>query len=219
MILCLVVTAMALLSCRRAEPASPGANGPATSASVIAPAGPERFEYITFAPPDDVYDETLNRLGGEGWELVTSRRVRASYGDMAYEITMRRKVRAGAVATTGQEQELIAIRSMLAKRPTEPEPEKQVEPPKADAKTRSAAFAAEARERTRAEIARGALHQPDATRASVNIPRVFLDMDNMVYHEATCEVVKHKRMLSAVVYAAKMQGLAPAADCHRPIPP
>src|SRR5215211_1338282 len=74
-----------------------------------------RWEYVTFAPPDNVYDETLNRLGSEGWELVTARRARTSYGAMAYEVTLRRQVQVGRAGTTAEEQTKIALQESLQK--------------------------------------------------------------------------------------------------------
>jgi len=81
------------------------------SVHVAAAAVPgDRWEYITFAPPDVVYEETLNRLGGEGWELVTARRVNTTLvgTHMAYEVTLRRRWRAGSRPTTGEAQLAIA---------------------------------------------------------------------------------------------------------------
>jgi len=76
----------------------------------------DRWEYVTFAPPDIVYDETLNRLGSEGWELVNARRVKSStFGEMAYEITLRRRWRADRPSTTAQEQRLMALRAAIEK--------------------------------------------------------------------------------------------------------
>jgi hypothetical protein len=76
----------------------------------------ERWEYVTFAPPDIVYDQTLNRLGAEGWELVAVRRVRvAETGDMANEATFRRRWREGARPTTATEQ--LAIATEAAQEP------------------------------------------------------------------------------------------------------
>jgi hypothetical protein len=69
------------------------------------PAKPQEYEYITLAPPDSVFDETMNRLGHEGWELVSSRRA-SSGGKMAYEVILRRVKRAGQKETTSALEQL-----------------------------------------------------------------------------------------------------------------
>lgn len=107
-----------LVACKQVPQESRRDSSSTTTATVVSAAAEvveDRWEYVTFAPPDIVYDETLNRLGREGWELVSARRVRSSLGDMAYEITMRRKIRPGRPSTTAEEQSAIAIRAMLEK--------------------------------------------------------------------------------------------------------
>ena len=80
---------------------------PVVAAAQVAPQ--PSYEYITFAPPDEVFDTTLNRLGGEGWQVVSTRRVRAR-GDMAYEVILRRLKREGQRATTAELETLTALR-------------------------------------------------------------------------------------------------------------
>jgi hypothetical protein len=192
------------LGCSRPERA-----GTQASATEVPPA--VQWEYVTFAPPDEVYDETLNRLGKEGWELVTARRVRASYGEMAYEITLRRQVMSGRSGTTAEEQMAIALEAAR---------------PKRDARLKSEAEALLADVKKTVAASQTAEPPPSApTPAPKTLDElraeaaehheVFGDRSHSEYHEATCPNVTGRMpvMWRSVAVAS---GYQPASDCHPP---
>lgn len=75
-----------------------------------------QWQYITLAPPDNVFDDTLNRLGSDGWELVTARRATSVLGEAAYEVILRREQRAGRITTDAATENVRAVKESLEKR-------------------------------------------------------------------------------------------------------
>ena len=50
-----------------------------------------QWEYKTIFPPDQFFEEEMNRYGAAGWEMVTSRRAQDASKTMGYEVIMKRK--------------------------------------------------------------------------------------------------------------------------------
>lgn len=53
----------------------------------------EQWEYLIESPSDLMFNYTMDRLGKEGWELVTARRATGGYDDAQYECIFKRPVR------------------------------------------------------------------------------------------------------------------------------
>ena len=52
----------------------------------------QKWEYQIISPSDSKFDEKMNEMGNEGWELITARRATSSYSSSAsYEMIFKRK--------------------------------------------------------------------------------------------------------------------------------
>ncbi|HCO23337.1 hypothetical protein [Gimesia maris] len=51
---------------------------------------PQRWEYDIISPRDSVVVEKLNRLGAEGWDIVSARRATGYDNEASYEMLIRR---------------------------------------------------------------------------------------------------------------------------------
>lgn len=59
---------------------------------LVLPASAEGWEYTITAPSDYDFEEAMNDLGEQGWQLVFARRARDSITDrMMYECILKRK--------------------------------------------------------------------------------------------------------------------------------
>jgi hypothetical protein len=162
----------------------------------------ERWEYVTFAPPDVVYDETLNRLGADGWELVTARRVKSDAlgGEMAYEITMRRHQRPGVPPTTAAEQTAIAVKAA--------EPKRQAA---TDAAIHDALQVVREKAREMGIKTETTSTAPPIPRGALSV-QVFADRDSRTYFAENCEHPRNALKMPRTVAAA--EGYTPAPACY-----
>jgi len=51
-----------------------------------------QFEYKLISPHDIVFEVEMNRMGKEGWEIVSARRATSKYSDAVYEVILKRAV-------------------------------------------------------------------------------------------------------------------------------
>ncbi|GEM_PF-5007545 len=109
-----LITIVLLGGCARTE-ARASSTQPIPPAAERVPEPAPQWEYITITPHDEVYDSTLNRLGKDGWELVTARRVtvKEPMEYVANEITLKRQSRPDRPKTTAEEQEAIMKKEWL----------------------------------------------------------------------------------------------------------
>ena len=77
------------------------------------------WRYMVIAPPDQMLEGELNRVGAEGWEIVSARRATSGSGDYAsaaYELILKRPgvdATAKIAATQASDPTLAAMRSDL----------------------------------------------------------------------------------------------------------
>lgn len=54
---------------------------------------PQKWEYMIVSPEDAEFTKAMDRLGADGWELVSARRATSgSGGDASYEMILKRPV-------------------------------------------------------------------------------------------------------------------------------
>lgn len=75
-----------------------------------------QWQYMVVAPPDQMLESEMNRLGAEGWEIISARRATGAYNTASYEMILKRPGEAPSVHVAAAESGdpiLAAMRSDL----------------------------------------------------------------------------------------------------------